>query len=148
MDKDFAVRGESEPNTERFLKSDHILIQIHLERRRRVTRHCINPSNRLFRRSNIGSCIGEAQEISAPRKGGERAEEWRLMKSSGTGELKRIKSHFLGFGGRGSESEVYRLHATELKNGDWGRSGGEMGAVVANSRDVGPSLFATGKCSS
>lgn len=50
MNEDFAVDGESESDTEWLLESDHVLVEVHLERRRRGgIGHCENPK---------GSAIG------------------------------------------------------------------------------------------
>jgi len=43
VDNDFAMRSKSKPNTKRLLKSNKILIKVHLERRVIITRHCKNP---------------------------------------------------------------------------------------------------------
>lgn len=58
MNEDFAVDGESESDTEWLLESDHVLVEVHLERRwRGGIGHCENPK---------GSAIGAKKVLLLP----------------------------------------------------------------------------------
>lgn len=101
VNEDFAVDGEREPNTERFLEGDHVLVQVHLQRRRRrTTRHREDPdSNRsatdsgteLLLRRGRGTSIVQAQ-LAAPKRR-RREPQWRRRpiehESCATRELQR-----------------------------------------------------------
>lgn len=86
MNEDFAVDGEGEPNTERLLESDHVLVQIHLERR--AVRHRRNPETTgIETASEVVSSDGSANNSAAPKRRRTRRRISVESESSATGDL-------------------------------------------------------------
>lgn len=81
MDEDFAVDGEREANPEWFLQSDHVLVQVHLERR--AVRHRENPDRpellAATRRDRGSATDIDETRVRPPKRGGggAAAEQWR-----------------------------------------------------------------------
>lgn len=108
MDEDFAIRGERKSNPERLLQSDHVLVQIHPERRI-LARHCTNPAPPGSKTdlSSTGSPPGKTP-TSAPERRGEGP-----IDSSAARELQRGHAGSCFCGIRRRERERRQLRAAQ-----------------------------------
>lgn len=117
MNEDFAIGGERKSDPERLLKCDHVLVQIHPERRR-ITRHCTNPAPKPSKPDLLSMAestnSAEKTRTSAPERRGERP-----IESSPARELQR--GHVNSCSGRirrqegGKEATVKRCRSPFLR---------------------------------